>query len=78
VTLRWVKPDDYHIASDCGRFTVTRLTVTPHVWYVAFKRRFEASAVEIGATQLPATATDAERTAAIHEMQELCNSEAAA
>lgn len=77
MTLHWLKPDDYHIASKCGRFTVTRLTVTPSVWYVAFQRAaFEGRATELGATRLPSTANDTEKQAAIREMQELCEAAA--
>lgn len=66
--LRWNKPDDYHIRSDCGRYSVCRITITPHIWYIAWRTPYE----EIGATRLDENATDAERQAAIREMQQVC------
>lgn len=78
MTLRWRKADEYHIRSYCGRFSVARLNVAEKHWYVAFRLPFgEASpSTEIGATVLPATANEAERISAIHEMQQLCEAAA--
>ena len=80
MTLRWRKPDDHHIRSLCGKFTVARLTVAPNLWYIAFRRVEGADGVrstELGATRLSSTAGDAQRTAAIREMQKLCQGVAA-
>jgi hypothetical protein len=72
--LHWHKADDYHIRSRCGRFSVSRLNVSPRVWYVAWRRPFSEldPPTELGATSLPDTANDAERISAIREMQGLC------
>ena len=72
--LQWVKPDDYHIRSECGRFSVSRMTVSPFgIWYVAWRRSLvDGRATELGATRVPITAPDAERQNAIREMQQLC------
>lgn len=80
MTLRWKKPDEYHIRSECGGFTVARITVAPSLWYIAFRRAKTESGVrstEIGATRLPAAASDEQRQSAIRDMQKLCEGEAA-
>lgn len=76
--LHWRKPDDYHIRSTCGRFSVARLSVCGTIWYVAFRLPFGESqpSTEIGATKLSAGATDAERQVAIREMQQVCEAAA--
>ena len=76
--LTWVKPDEYHIRSACGRFSVARLNVLGTIWYVAFKLPWGESSpsTELGATHVSSGADDDERKAAIHEMQQLCEAAA--
>jgi hypothetical protein len=76
--LTWRKPDDYHIRSECGRFTVARMNVVDSVWYAAFKLPWSESepSTEIAATKLSANASDAERMAAIRELQSVCETAA--
>lgn len=79
MTLRWLKPDEYHIRTTCGRFTVCRLTCSPFaLWYVAWQRDVlePERATEIGATRVPITAPEHERQRAIREMQQLCEATA--
>lgn len=75
--LHWLKPDYYHIRSDCGKFSVCRMSTPFAIWYIAWRKsRFDEYAVEIGATRVPVAAPDAERTAAIKAMQEICEAAA--
>lgn len=76
--LIWRRVDDYHVRSQCGRFSVARMCVDVRMWYVAWKLAFDGAhpSTELGATSLPITANDAERIAAIHEMQDLCEAAA--
>lgn len=78
MTLAWRKVDEYHIRSNCGRFSVARITVASKIWYVAFRLPFGESqpSTEIGATSLPATATEAERKTAIRDMKQICEAAA--
>lgn len=68
MNLQWRKPDEYHIASVCGRFTVCRITVDKAPIYIAFRKPYD----ELASRRLQANASDAERTAAIKEMQAVC------
>ena len=73
-TLEWHKPDACHLASTCGRYTVSRVTVTPHVHYIAWLRQ---PLRELESVKLPAAATDDERKAAIARLQQRCADDAA-
>lgn len=73
--LRWLKPDDYHIRSECGRFTVARRRISGVDWYIAYRREQSVDvtrAHELGATEVQPRATEAQRKAAIRAMQHLC------
>ena len=71
--LAWRKPDDYHIKSACGRFAVSRMNVSPHIWYVAWRVSNGLSpSHEIGSRQLAADAPDSERSTAIKALQAMC------
>lgn len=77
--LRWRKPDQYHIASVCGRFTVARIRVQDVDHYVAFRREPTVSVVrahELDVRTVAPRATDAERMAAIRAMQDVCQAHA--
>ena len=72
--LQWRKRDDYHTRSTCGRFSVARVNVGDRCWYIAWRLPFGESepSTEIGATTVSRDASDDERLAAIHEMQQIC------
>lgn len=73
--LVWRQPDQYHIASACGRFTVARIRVCDVDHYVAFRREPTVSVVrshELAVRTVPPRATDSDRTAAIRAMQRVC------
>lgn len=75
MTLQWRKPDDFHIRSECGRFTVSKMTVLDRLWYVAFRRdegQNGVRSIELGATAMPIDALDGERSKAIGELKQLC------
>lgn len=69
--LVWIKPDDYHIATECARYSVARITVSPFVHYIAW-RRDATKHRELDSVKLPADAPDADRMAAIKKMQQRC------
>jgi len=68
-TLEWLKTDDYHIASKCGGYAVSRVTATPFVHYIAWRR---APLRELRSVTLPIAANDTERRAATKAMQQVC------
>lgn len=72
--LEWHQRDHWHTRTTDGRFSVCRMNVCDHIWFIAFRFKGKRStkSVELGATRLPITASDAERTKAIRQMQELC------
>lgn len=70
--MNWTRPDAYHTASDCGRYTVARVRVQGVDTYVAWCRKPEP-AMELAASDpVQPTATDATRMAAIKAMQAVC------
>lgn len=78
-SLRWLQPDEYHIRTECGRFSVARRRVNGVDWYIA--NRIEPTvdverAHEIGATQVTPRATGDERLKAISAMREICEAAA--
>lgn len=75
--LRWRKPDEYHITTTCGGWKVSRITVEPSVWYIAWRVIDQKPNVELGSRKLAATTTDEQRKRAIGEMQALCEADAA-
>lgn len=73
--LVWRQPDQYHIATACGRFTVARVRVQDVDQYVAYRREPSlnvARARELGRAFVPPRATDAERMTAIRAMKKVC------
>ena len=72
--LEWTRHDAYHLASICGGYTVSRVTVTPHVYFIAWRRQ---PLRELESVKLPAAATDDERKAAIARLQQRCADDAA-
>ena len=75
--IQWLKPDDYHIRSACGQFSVCRMSTPFAIWYIAWRKsKLDDFAREIGATRVPVAAPDSERSNAIKAMQELCEAEA--
>lgn len=86
--LRWTKPDEFHVRSECGRFAVARRRVNGVDWYIAYRAPTESEravadehllTIELGATRVDAKrATDAERLKAIGAMREICEAAALA
>ena len=77
--LQWRRPDEHHIATVCGRFTVARIRVQDVDHYVAFRREPTPAVVkahELGERAVPPRATDAERMAAIKSLQQCCEAHA--
>lgn len=70
--LQWAQRDDYHIATTCGRYTVSRVTVSvlSVVHYIAWRRQPKLR--EIDSVRLPIAAGDEERIAARRQMQQRC------
>ena len=66
--LQWRKPDEYHIVTTCGRFSVCRITVDKAPLYIAFRRPYQ----ELACRRLLPDASDVERGAAIKDMQAVC------
>lgn len=78
MTLTWRRADEYHFRSECGRFSISRVLSAGWIWYIAWRltRREDEPSTEIGATRLPTDATPDERTAALIDMQQICEAEA--
>ncbi len=73
--MNWTRPDSYYMASDCGRYTVSRVRVNGIDTYVAWHRTTGRTTrgTELAASEpVPPTATDATRMAAIKQMQGEC------
>jgi hypothetical protein len=68
--LRWIKPDAFHIRTDCGRYAVSRVDLGGRDDYVAW--RIGLPAVELAAAPVLRSARDEERSAAIKSMQQQC------
>jgi len=67
--LEWAKVDDYHIASTCGRYTVSRVNTGAHVHYIAWRRQ---PPLELGEVCLLSDCTHDERVDAIKRMRQAC------
>jgi hypothetical protein len=81
VNLEWTEPGipAYHIETKCGRYTVSRVTVSARgvVHYIAWRltRNVEnriVKRVELGSAQLPLEHTAEQRTEARLRMQQRC------
>lgn len=83
--LEWFEPGipAYHIESKCGRYTVSRVTVSSHnaVHYIAWRVKRDADKHivgrwEIGSTQIPLKHTKEQRIEARERMQQRCADDA--
>ena len=76
--LRWRKRDNYHLRTECGRFSIARVSVNGAPWYIAWRlsRREAEPSTEIGATRLEADATSQEREEAVGALKALCEAAA--
>lgn len=71
--LRWVKPDAYHIASECGRYTVAKVMLGAFIDYVAWCCvPKEAPPLELKAARVAKSANEEETLKAIRAMQRAC------
>jgi hypothetical protein len=72
--LRWLKPDAYHIRSDCGRYSVARIDMGVRDHYVAWRlpRAEHELPRELDSHRVAKTARDEDRLAAIRSMQQRC------
>lgn len=74
----WYKGDDYHIRSQCGRYTVARVSGARGDSYVAWRRYPDHDdeptkpAIELGSVVVRPNASDAERIEARKAMQQRC------
>ena len=73
--MLWRKRDDYHIRSLDGRYSVSRVRVSPETWYIAWRWK-PKPVTEIASVRLEAHCTNAERSAAIKAMQAHCEADA--
>ncbi len=79
--LRWRKPEAHHVMTECGRFSVAKVTVCGVDCYQAFRRTVKDESVfceEIGVAKVSKRATDAERLEAIRAMKAVCEAAVAA
>ena len=66
--LKWVKPDEFHIATECGSYAVSRVNRGAQVLYIAWRRPY----TELGHMALASIATEEEKVAAIRAMRLVC------
>ena len=72
--LQWIKPDDYHIRTTCGRYSVSRVTTADHLHYIAWRLGTDDQpSTELTFTTVKRDATDDERKAAIKRVQQACS-----
>ena len=67
--LKWTKPDEHHIATECGTYAVSRVKTGAQLHYIAWRRPY----TELGSITLSTLATDDEKLAAIRAMKQVCS-----
>lgn len=77
--LEWLEPGipAYYIETKCGRYTVSRVTVSARgcVFYIAW--RLKPKRAELASVAVPLDATDEQRKQARRQMQQRCVDDAA-
>jgi len=72
--LEWLEPGvpAYYVETKCGRYSVSRITVSKHnaVHYIAW--RLKPKRAELASTQVPLDATNEQRKEARRKMQQRC------
>lgn len=79
VALEWIEPGvpAYHVETKCGRYSVSRVTVSARgvVHFIAW--RLKPKRQEIDSLPVPLNATDEQRREARRRMQQRCADDAA-
>lgn len=66
--LTWHRADDYHLVSDCGRYTVSRVTASNARHFIAWLKPYR----ELASEAVPLDASESVRNAAIEAMKAVC------